>query len=67
MDFFRKKHPPDRTTSDAARDPAYYEARQAYQDEKQRAMEKQIDLLARINRLGYEVDITTRRGHHEHQ
>lgn len=62
MKLFRKQSPPERTTPDEPRDPAYYEARQQYQAQKDRAMEKQIELLARLNRLGYDFDVATRAG-----
>lgn len=62
MRFFQRTPPPERTTPDEARDPAYYEARLQYQAQKDRAMEKQIELLARLNRLGYDFDLATRAG-----
>lgn len=65
--LLNRQPPPDRITPDAARDPAYYEARERYQQDKQAAMQKQIDLLARINRLGYEVDVVARRARDERQ
>lgn len=55
--------PPERTTADttAVRDPGYYLAQEAYQREKQAAMAKQIEQLARLNRLGYDAKIATHR------
>lgn len=56
MRLFRRTQPPERTSmDDAPRDPGYDAARQAYQEDKQAAMQKQIELLARMNRLGYQV------------
>lgn len=57
-----RQPPPERSTTDTpTRDPAYYAAREQYQQEKQAAMAKQIELLARLNRLGFDLDITTKR------
>lgn len=61
MRFFQRTPPPDRTTTDAARDPAYYEARERYQQDKQAAMAKQIELLARLNRMGYDLSTVIKR------
>ena len=59
--LFERTQPPERNSNIAPRDPAYYEARQAYQDDKQAAMAKQIEILARLNRMGYDVDVVTRK------
>lgn len=66
MRLLKRTQPPERTSTDAPRDPAYVAARQAYQEEKEAAMAKQIELLARMNRLGYDVDISTGRRHEPH-
>lgn len=63
MRLFGRPHPPERSSTDASRDPDYHAARQAYQEEKQAAEEKQIELLARMRRLGYDLDIVTGRDH----
>lgn len=62
MRFLGRTPPPERTSTTADRDPAVVLARQAYQDDKQAALLKQAELLARMERMGYEVDLTTRRG-----
>lgn len=63
IDMLFGTHPPERTTTDAApdRDPGIEMARRRYEREKQAAMQKQIDLLARLNRLGYDVANATRK------
>lgn len=37
------------------------EAARAYQSDKLAAVEKQIELIARMRRLGYDVDVAARR------
>ena len=50
--------PWDRTRN---RSPEHDAARAAYEREKQEARQKQIDLIARMRRLGYDIQIATRK------
>lgn len=61
MRFFGRTPPPERSTRTADRDPEAMQARQAYQQDKQAALQKQVELLARLQRMGYDVDVTRRR------
>lgn len=65
MRLFGRPHPPDRQPATTPRrDPEVAAAQQAYQDDKMAAAIKLVEtteMLARLKRMGYELDVTTRR------
>jgi D-alanyl-D-alanine carboxypeptidase len=65
MRLLRREAPPERTDSHITHhDAAIAQLRQDYQDDKRalEAKERQlIERLARMNRLGYDFDVTTRK------
>jgi hypothetical protein len=65
MKLFGRQSPPDRQSpSVTPRDPAAVAAQQAYQEDKMAAAQKLIaatEMLARLRRMGYELDGVTRR------
>lgn len=63
MRLLKRTPPPDRSSRlDTPRDPAWQAARQAYQEDKDAALRKKAELIARLNRLGYDLDTIGRRG-----
>jgi phosphoglycolate phosphatase-like HAD superfamily hydrolase len=59
MRFLGWSPPPEHTDSSVDRDPAFAQRREAYQQDKQAAREKQAETLARLKRMGYDLDIAT--------